>query len=85
MRAKTNDGLIHLLFELNAEFTLCGLAFEGDGHDRRDDEKDPLAWTTVKGGAVTCADCIRVIKSCRGVHTPNAGAEARSARAGEDA
>ena len=43
----------------NGEFTLCGIAFDGDatGTDKAIIEK--------KTGKVTCPDCIEIIRMCR--------------------
>lgn len=52
---------VHLQMELNAEYSLCGIAFdngsESDGEDLLRTDKT----------VVTCKNCIEVIKSCRGV------------------
>jgi hypothetical protein len=55
------DGLIHLVNDNNSEFTLCGDAFDGDS------ECPTLGWSAHPSGPVTCHNCAKIIKSCRGV------------------
>jgi hypothetical protein len=61
--AKADDGLIHFVNVSNAEYTICGDAFEGSN------DNDGAAWVHVKRGPVTCSKCIAIIKSCKGVKT----------------
>jgi hypothetical protein len=61
--ARSNDGLIHLVNEIQAEFTLCGDAFDGDSED------PDLGWNPWPKGPVTCPHCAAIIRSCQRVHT----------------
>ncbi len=66
--AKSADGLVHLVSKSNADYTLCGDAFEGYGEDFEGfDKGNPSAWVPVKSGPVTCPKCAREIANCRGV------------------
>ena len=56
-----NSRGVHLQFELNSEYSLCGVACdagsEDDGEDMHETDKR----------VVTCSECIKVIKSCRNI------------------
>jgi hypothetical protein len=62
--AKSGDGAIHLISDLNGEITLCGNAFEGLAMNG---EPTDDAWVDHDSGPVTCPECIREIMNCRGV------------------
>lgn len=50
----------HLENVCNAEYTICGIAFDGDANSSIVDTIEE------KGeGKVTCPNCIRIIKSCK--------------------
>lgn len=50
---------LHTESPLNAEFTLCGRAFD----DIEDDEPPPVFATV--GQRITCKECRRVIPACQ--------------------
>ena len=58
--------LLHL-GGVGPDYTLCGRTLDGD-------TETAGTVTTVEAPAVTCPDCIAIIKHCRGVRikTPNA-------------
>ena len=58
-----NSKGVHLPFELNTEYSLCGDTFDCGS----DGEGESLEDTNKK--VITCPRCIAVIKSCRGVKT----------------
>lgn len=62
---RSGNGLIHLLSPLNAEFTLCGDAF--DICDERDNAEEGLEWEYCPPAPITCGKCARVIIECRRV------------------
>ena len=45
-----------------SDYTLCGITLD-------DDDKTAGPHEIVRGNAVTCPDCIAIIKHCRGVKT----------------
>lgn len=60
------EGFIHMLNPINAEFTLCGDAFDL-GSDVPGYRHEPT-----ERRKVTCPNCARVILGCRGVRvSPN--------------
>ena len=57
------EGLVHIENAANAEYTLCGDAF-----DLATDEPG-YEWHETESRVVTCPSCAAVIKDCRGVKT----------------
>lgn len=55
------EGVVHMVNPIQAEFTLCGDAF-----DLASDVED-YAWTATKRREVTCTLCGIVVEACRGV------------------
>lgn len=58
------DGFIHIRSPIQAEYTLCGDAFDICAVDAERDE-----WSTTTKRTVTCPQCAAVIRECRGVRT----------------
>lgn len=56
---------VHLMSGLNAEYSVCGMAF--DAGSTNDNEDGDLIKTDKK--IVTCPNCIIEIKNCRNVKT----------------
>ncbi len=56
------EQLVHMMMPGNAEYTLCGDAFDLDAV-----EEGVGACHPVKRGPVTCPKCAEVIIGCRGV------------------
>ena len=54
------SAVLHLDSPLGIDYTLCGLSLD-------DDPKTTGPHEVVTASAVTCPDCIAVIKHCRGV------------------
>lgn len=55
-----NAGLLHLNGANGADYTLCGITLDDDPETAGPSE-------IVTAAAVTCPDCIAIIKHCRGV------------------
>jgi hypothetical protein len=71
--AKSNNGLVHVVNPIGGEHTLCGDAFDIDAlatigrKSLGEEDAKLLGWDYVKHGPVTCENCARVIRICRGV------------------
>lgn len=61
--AKDGRGIIHLIGNVNAEFTLCGNAWEGDDSDEGSWEE--FGWKPCPPQKITCEPCLRQIKACK--------------------
>lgn len=60
----TPDGVVHAVSPIGgSEHTLCGIA--ADAAVSEADES--LRWTHPKHQYVTCSECLRVVKFCRGL------------------
>lgn len=57
------EGVIHMISPIQAEFTLCGDAF-----DLASDVAD-YAWQATTATTVTCPICATVVRDCQGVRT----------------
>lgn len=62
-----NEEGVHLLSPINAEYTLCGDAFDGQPSDFTFDYTHTLEHERTARRTVTCERCIQVILRCRGV------------------
>lgn len=66
--AQSQDGKVHLVSAIFAEYTLCGDAFEGYSDSEVDFSDDnPAMWKNVRSGPVTCERCAAQIENCKGV------------------
>lgn len=66
--ARSQDGKIHLVSAVFAEYTICGDAFEGYSDSKVDfSDGNPSMWESVRGGPVTCERCAAQIENCKGV------------------
>lgn len=57
------EGLIHLVNPAQAEFTLCGDAFDMGS------EEDGYEWHETERVTVNCPLCVQIIRGCRHVRT----------------
>lgn len=56
---------LHLPAATGIDYTLCGVTLDGD-------DRTAGSFLTVKAPAVTCPECIEIIRHCRGVRVdPN--------------
>jgi hypothetical protein len=61
--ARSADGLIHLISAINAEYTICGDAYDGESGESKED----WSWKPCKSGPVSCPKCTAQILQCRRV------------------
>lgn len=60
---------LHLNGAGGPDYTLCGITLDGDSETAG-------SYEVVEGKAVTCPDCIAIIRHCRGVRIPTKGRKA---------
>lgn len=70
--ARSDDGRVHMVSPVMAEYTLCGNAYEGYEPTNTffspgEAEPDPKRWQSCKKGPVTCEECALIIVECRKV------------------
>lgn len=55
------EGVVHMVSPIQAEFTLCGDAFDLDS------DIPEYEWLETRRRTVTCSQCATVVLGCRGV------------------